>query len=94
MSGFRLRLREYLHTICLFPWATLNAKVGDDRRSYERVMGSNGCDTMNDNGKRLVDLCAVNNLVVGSTLFSHKEIHKLTWVSPNSQDKNQIDNLL
>ena len=30
----------------------LNAKVGNDNRNYERVMGKEGCGTMNDNGER------------------------------------------
>ena len=32
-----------------------------------------------------------NNFVF---LFAHKEIHKLTWISPNQTDKKQIDHLL
>ncbi|XP_067411321.1 uncharacterized protein [Emydura macquarii macquarii] len=28
------------------------------------------------------------------TFFSHRDIHKLTWYSPNDRDKNQIDHLL
>ena len=33
----------------------------------------------------------INNFII---LFEHKEIHKLTWISPNQRDKNQIDHLL
>ena len=32
-----------------------------------------------------------NNFVI---LFPHKEIHKLTWISPNQIDKKRIDHLL
>ena len=40
---------------------------------------------------RLIDFCGINNFVI---LFAHKEIHKLTWISPNQRDKKQIDHLL
>ena len=67
----------------------LNTKVGN-----ERVMGKYGCGNHNDNGERLVDLCGTNNLVIGGTIFPHREIHKLTWISPNGRDKNQIDHII
>jgi len=35
------------------------------------------------NGDRLVDFCGVINLVIKDTLFAHKEVHKLTYISPN-----------
>ncbi|XP_073671663.1 uncharacterized protein [Paramisgurnus dabryanus] len=72
----------------------LNAKVGNDNSNCERAIGKHGCGTMNENGERLIELCVTNNLVVGSTLFPHRDIHKLTWYSPNNRDKNQIDHLL
>ena len=72
----------------------LNAKVGSDNTSFERVMGKHGCGSMNDNGERLIDLCATNDLVIGGTLFPHKSIHKLTWISPNDRDRNQIDHFM
>jgi hypothetical protein len=57
-------------------------------------MGKYGCGNINDNGERLVDLCGINKLVIGGTIFPHKEIHKLTWISPNGRDKNQIDHII
>ncbi|XP_052080744.1 uncharacterized protein LOC127718727 [Mytilus californianus] len=70
-----------------------NAKVGQDNSGFERIMGKHGCGIMNENGEHLVDFCGLNNLVIGGTLFRHKEVHKLTWVSPGGRDKNQIDHI-
>ena len=39
---------------------------------------------------RLIKFYGINNFVI---LFAHKEIHKLTWISPNQRDKKQIDHL-
>ena len=72
----------------------LNAKVGSDNTDFESVMGKHGVGNRSDNGDRLVEYCAMNNLVIGGTLFPHRDIHKLTWNSPNGRDKNQIDHLL
>ena len=72
----------------------LNAKVGNDNIGVERIMGNNGCGTCNENGNLLIEFCGLNDLVIGGTLFQHKEIHKLTWTSPNRRDKNQIDHLM
>ncbi|XP_071486093.1 craniofacial development protein 2-like [Diadema antillarum] len=53
----------------------LNAKVGDNNSGYDRAMGRYGCGVMNENGERLVEFCSLNNLVIGGTLFQHKDIH-------------------
>ena len=49
---------------------------------------------MHENGERLADICGLNDLVVGGTIFEHKEIHKLTWISPDGNVKYQIDHVL
>ena len=48
---------------------------------------------MNENGEHLVDFCGLNNLVI-RTLYPHKDIHKLTWVSQGGLIQNQIDHLM
>ena len=58
---------------------------------WEREMGRKGMARMNENGQRLAEFRALNDLVIGGKLFNHRDIHKLTWASPNSRDRNQID---
>ncbi|KAL9964097.1 hypothetical protein ACROYT_G027679 [Oculina patagonica] len=57
-------------------------------------MERHGCGTINENGERLVEFCTINDLVIGGTLFPHREIHKTTWCSPNVRERNEIDHLL
>jgi len=52
----------------------LNAKV---KMNFERVMGRQGCGLQNDNGERLVDWCSFNNMIIGGTLFLHRNIPNL-----------------
>ena len=39
------------------------------------------------------DFCEENNMVIGGTLFQHKDIHKMTWTSPNGAIKSQIEHI-
>ena len=57
-------------------------------------MGKHGLGTINENEELLVDFCGDNDLVIGGTLFLHKNIHKITWNSPNGREKNQINHLI
>ena len=71
-----------------------NAKVTSGRYGSETVIGGESLhSSSNDNGTRLVDFCATNQLVIGGTLFEHKNIHKGTWRSPNGLTVNQIDHI-
>ncbi|XP_078603943.1 uncharacterized protein LOC144877771 [Branchiostoma floridae x Branchiostoma japonicum] len=71
----------------------MNAKVGSANSGNEGVMGKHGVGTMNHNGELFVDFCSVNDMVIGGTLFPHKESHKVTWRSPDGSWENQIDHI-
>ena len=67
-----------------------NAKIGMDNKGYEDIMGTHGLGQMNENVERFADLCALNQLVIGGSIFPHKRIHKATWISPNHGTENHI----
>jgi hypothetical protein len=48
----------------------------------------------NKNGKKLTHFAASRNMVIGTTLFQHTDIHKITWRSPDVHNFSQIDHLL
>ena len=78
------------HNICII-MGDFNAKVGSDNLTYESTMGKHGMGERNDNGTRLVEFCSENGMVITGTIFQHKNIHKYTWTSPDSNTNNQID---
>ena len=47
----------------------------------------------NDNGVRTVNFSKLKNLVVKSTMFPHRDIHKYTWTSLDGKTHNQIDHI-
>lgn len=57
-------------------------------------MGCEGFQKMNNNGKRLQELCTTYDLIIGGTLFPHCDIQKMTWCSPSGKDSKQIDHLM
>ncbi|XP_014774830.1 craniofacial development protein 2-like [Octopus bimaculoides] len=70
-----------------------NAKVRNINLGYEAIMGKHGLGSMNANGQLFANFCANNKLVIGGTLFPHKDFHKATWISPDLKTQNQIDHI-
>ena len=70
-----------------------NAKIGSDNTGYEGIMGTHGLGQMNENGERFANLCALNQLVIGGSIFLHKHIHKATWRSKDHRMENQINHI-
>ena len=70
-----------------------NAKIGMDNTGYEDVMGTDRLGQMNENDEHFAGLCALNQLVIGGSIFPHKRIHKATWISLDHVTENQIDDI-
>jgi len=73
-----------------------NAKVGR-QNIFKSIIGQGILHhDINDNGVRLVNFATSQNLVVKSTMFRHRNIHKYsyTWTSPDGKTHNQIDHVL
>ncbi len=69
----------------------MNAKIGKDNTDMKGTMGTEGLGQMNKNGLLLAEFCSLNELVIGGSLFPHKQTHKATWISPDHRTENQID---
>ena len=61
----------------------LNAKVRKDNNKWQKMMGPHVIGSRNNNGQRLLEFGAEQILVIGGTVFHHKNIHKTTWSSPD-----------
>jgi hypothetical protein len=71
----------------------LNANIGKENSGLKNVMGKHGLGARNKNGDMFIHPCVNRNLIIGGSLFPHKDIHKATWVSPNQHSYNQIDHV-
>jgi hypothetical protein len=72
----------------------LNAKV-DREDFFKPTIGNESLHKIsNNNGVRVVNFATSKNLIVKSTIFSHRNIHKYTWTFPDGNTYNQIDHIL
>ncbi|XP_056006746.1 craniofacial development protein 2-like [Ostrea edulis] len=71
-----------------------NTKIGAMQYGEEGTVGRHGviCER-NDNDDRFVEICGIINMAITTTMFPHKEIHKLSWTSPDGSYQNQIDHV-
>jgi hypothetical protein len=65
-----------------------NGKVGVGNNS--EVVGRPREICQNDNGVRLIYLCAQFKLRIANTFFKHKDFHKFTWERPSMNQKSII----
>jgi hypothetical protein len=71
-----------------------NAKVGREDIFKPTIGNESLHEISNDNGVRVVNFATSKNLVVRSTMFPHRKIHKYTWTSADCKMHNQIDHVL
>jgi hypothetical protein len=71
-----------------------NAKVGRENIFKPTTGNESLYEISNDNGVTVVNFATSKNLVVRSTMFPHRKIHKYTWTFPEGNKHNQIDHVL
>jgi hypothetical protein len=72
----------------------LNAQVDKEQFLRPTIDQESWHSVSNDNGLRLVGSTELKNLIISSTFFSRKNIHKHTWTAPDGKTKNQIDHII
>ena len=68
--------------------------LGSDRRGYESVLGPHSSGSRNDNGERLLDLCALHQLKITGSWFRRRNMHRWTWISNDGRTKNELDYII
>ena len=76
----------------LFITGDWNAKVGS--QESPGVTGKFGLGVQNEAGKRLIEFCQENAMVIANTLFQQYKRRLYTWTSPDGQYQNQIGFIL
>ena len=72
----------------------MNAKVGKEIWTGIAV-GTHGLhDESNDDGTCLINDAVHQHIVIGGTLFPHRNIHKGTRQGPDDRTINQIDHIM
>jgi hypothetical protein len=69
----------------------LNAKVGKEDIYRPTIGKCSGHAKYNDNGIRLINFASSRSMVIDSTMFDHKDVHKMIWKFPDESTFNQID---
>ena len=76
----------------LFIIGDWNAKGGS--QETPGVTGKFGLGIRNEAGRRLIEFCQENALVITNTLFQQHKRRLYTWTSPDGQHRNQLDYIL
>jgi hypothetical protein len=67
-----------------------SAKLGREDTFKPTIGNESLHEDSNDNGVRVANFVTSKNLVVKSTMFPHRNIHKYTWTSPDWKTHNQM----
>jgi hypothetical protein len=71
-----------------------DSKVGR-KNTFKPTIGNESLhQDSNDNGFRIVNFATFKNLLVKSTMFPHRDIHRYTWTSSDGKTQNQICHVL
>lgn len=80
-EAFYDKLQQYINRInkndYIIIGGDFNARIG--REKFENIIGTNGENCLNQNGKMLRDFACYNNLRIMNSFFKHKPAHTYTW---------------
>lgn len=91
LSDYCSKISKYDKLIIL---GDCKAQVGRDDYTRNNMGKHSLHEKCNDNGTRLCNFAASNNMWISSVSFPHKQIHKQTWVIPGNRGTTQIDHVL
>lgn len=84
------RTREKGHKMIIMgDW---NSRIGNKQSKGNGTMGQHGGElTRNENGKRMIEFCLLNNILIGNTFFPHKQVHKITFEAEGTGSQTITD---
>lgn len=71
-----------------------NARTGHRREGEETILGPYCFGKRTRNGDKLIQLAHENHLKILNSVYKNRENNRWTWISPNSEYKNEIDYIL
>ncbi|XP_063586344.1 craniofacial development protein 2-like [Penaeus indicus] len=93
-NSLELVLRKLNDNHSLILLGDFNARVGADYEAWPTCLGHFGVKKCNDNGQRVLELCAYHDLCITNTFFSTKKHHSVSWWHPRSKHGHQLDLIL
>jgi hypothetical protein len=84
----------FLAIVRKFCYEIFNEKLGREDILKLTIGNDRLHQDSNDNGVRLVNFATSRKLLVNSTMFPHRNIHKHTWTSPSGKTHNQVEHVL
>lgn len=83
------RVREKArYVIIMGDW---NARIGEDEAKGLGAMGPYGEKTQNRNGKKMLDFCITNDLLIGNSFYEHRKEDRNTFEAEGRETKSIID---
>ena len=71
-------LADIASTGQIYLMGDFNGKVGNERHMYTDYLGPHGRGNRNDNGERLLEICAGHYLGISNNFFQHQDSHAYT----------------
>ena len=68
-----------------------NARVKADHEAWPNCLPQFGLGNISENGQRLLEFCANNNLCITNTFYNSKDRQNVSWRHPRSGHWHQLD---